>query len=88
MANGLPRDKVLINSGSVTVELVDDEMMLYCEVVPLKADGKPYTENGELMIRSISMPYVEPVPEGVGQLIDWDFKVPPKAKPAALEDVA
>lgn len=78
--NGLPRDKVVITSGSVTVELVDGEMMLYCSVIPLRADGKPYIEPGtnEPMVRTVSMPYKEPIPEGIGELIDWDFTLPKK----------
>ncbi len=85
--NGLPRDKVMIQAGSVTVELVDGEMQLYCDVYPLQPDGKPFLEeNGEIMIRSVIMPYVEPIPEGIGQLIDWDFQVPKKAR-AALPQI-
>lgn len=89
--NGLPRDKVMVNSGSITVELFGDEMMLYCEVIPLHPDGRPYLdpENPrQMMIRSISMPYKEPIPEGVGQLIDWDYQVPPKANKVDMDDVA
>jgi hypothetical protein len=84
-ANGLPRDKVLINSGSITVELVDKSMMLYCEVIPLKEDGKPYTEDGMPIVRPIAVPYKEPIPEGVGNLIDWDYGLPEKPKRAVLD---
>jgi hypothetical protein len=76
--NGLPRDKVLIQSGSISVELVDGEMMLYLTVVPLHEDGTCYWENGEPMMRSISVPYKEPIPEGVGQLVDWELAMPQK----------
>lgn len=82
-ANGLPRSKVMIQAGSVTVEQFDKELMLYCEVYPLKEDGKPYPDPdrpGEPMLRSISVPYVEPIPEGIGQLIDWDYGLPEKPK--------
>ena len=87
--NGLPRDKVMICSGSVTVELIGGEMMLYCEVVPLREDGKPYFEpNGkDVMRRTISVPYVEPVPEGIGKLVDWELTLP-KKRNVAEDDAA
>lgn len=77
--NGLPRDKVLINSGSISVELVDGEMMLYCQVVPLKENGAPYLEaDGQPMVRPVVVVYKEPIPEGIGTLIDWDLTLPKK----------
>jgi hypothetical protein len=87
--NGLPREKVMLVSGSITVELVDKEMFLYCQVVPLYEDQKPYRESdGSLMTRSVMVPYVEPIPEGVGKLIDWDYGLPEKPKRAVLDDAA
>ena len=88
--NGLPRDKVMIQSGSITVEQLDGEMMLYCSVYPLQADGKAYEDPdrpGEPMLRSISMPYVEPIPEGIGKLVDWELNLPTKPD-AARDDAA
>jgi hypothetical protein len=76
-ANGLPRDKYLVQSGSVTVEQTPDGLLLYCEVWPLGDDGKVHVEPGTYpATRSVIAPYVEPIPEGIGKLIDWDFQVP------------
>lgn len=89
--NGLPRDKVIVVRGSITVELVDGEMMLFCSVIPLQADGKPYLEpdpaSREPMIRSVVMPYKEPIPEGIGKLVDWTLTVPQR-ETAQRDDAA
>lgn len=88
-ANGLPRDRFLVQSGSITVEQVDNGFMLFCEVIPLKEDGKPYMEDRDVMRRSIMMPYVEPIPEGIGKLRDWDYGLPAKNEtPRPTEELA
>jgi hypothetical protein len=88
-ANGLPRSKVVIQTGSITVERLGEEMFLYCQVCPLHEDARPYREDdGSLMTRSVMVPYVEPIPEGIGSLIDWDYGLPEKPKCAAVDDAA
>lgn len=88
--NGLPRDKYLIQSGSVTVEQVEGDLLLYCTVYALDENGKPLPDPHsprEPLVRSIAIPYKEPIPEGIGKLVDWDFKLPTK-KPLLQDDAA
>jgi hypothetical protein len=75
-AHGLPHEKFLIQSGSVTVEQTESGLYLYCEVWLLGDDGKVQAAPGVYPeTKTVMVPYVEPIPEGIGKLIDWDFEV-------------
>lgn len=73
---GLPYDKYRIQSGSVSVEQTDDGLMISAEVWPWPLQF----EDGSIDPVSIMMygPYLYPIPEGIGKLVDWDFQIPKK----------